>query len=113
MATKIHGIDVVLYEKTKTGTDALNGPVYTESAVTVHNVLVAPALSDDLPEALDLTGKKAVYTLGIPKGDTHVWEDRKVEFFGQTWRTLGFVTEGIDDLIPLSWNRKISVERYE
>lgn len=110
---KIHGIDVVLYEKTQTGTDALNCPIFSEAAVTVPNVIVSPAESSDLPDTLDLTGKKAVYTLGIPKGDTHVWEDRKVEFFGQAWKTFGFIQEGIEDLVPLEWNKKISVERYE
>ncbi|MDG4813681.1 hypothetical protein P8629_11795, partial [Hydrogenovibrio sp. 3SP14C1] len=68
--------------------------------ILVDNVLVAPALSDDVINQLNLTGKKAVYTLGIPKGDTHDWEDKEVEFFGQRWRTFGFVTEGIDDLNP-------------
>lgn len=113
MASRIHGIDVILYEKTQTGTDAFHAPVYAETPVTVSNVIVSPASSDDLPEMLDLTGKKAVYTLGIPKGDTHDWEDRKVEFFGKTWHTFGFVLEGIPDLVPLGWNKKIQVEAYE
>ncbi len=36
-----------------------------------------------------------------------------VEFFGRKFRTYGAVTEGIEALIPLSWNRKVKVERYE
>jgi len=92
--------------------DPFGAPVVKDVEILVDNVLVAPALSDDVINQLNLTGKKAVYTLGIPKGDTHDWEDKEVEFFGQRWRTFGFVTEGIDDLIPLSWNKKVMVERY-
>ena len=36
----LRGIDVVLYEKHKTGEDAFHAPVYEETPVTVHNVLV-------------------------------------------------------------------------
>jgi hypothetical protein len=43
----------------------------------------------------------------------HTWTDRKVEFFGETFRAIGAPTQGIDALIPLAWNKKIRVERYE
>lgn len=109
----IKGIPVVLYEKRKAGTDPFNHPIYEEVPVIVENVLVAPSSADDTVTSLSLTGKKAVYTLGIPKGDTHVWEDRKVEFFGRTWKTFGIPLEGIEQNIPLSWNKKVMVERYE
>lgn len=36
-----------------------------------------------------------------------------VEFFGRKWRTYGGVTEGIEELLPLAWNKKVKVERYE
>ena len=62
--------------------------------------------------AIDLTGKKVVYQLAIPKGDNHVWEDQRITFFGSDWHVVGFETEGIDDLIPLLWNKKVQVERY-
>jgi hypothetical protein len=35
-----------------------------------------------------------------------------VDFFGHSWRVIGFGTEGIEANIPLSWNKKIMVERY-
>ena len=38
--SKIKGESVVLYEKTLTGYDAANRPVYTETPVTVENVLI-------------------------------------------------------------------------
>lgn len=108
----LKGIAVTLYEKTQTGVDPFNKPIYEEMPVTVDNILVAPTSSDDMPTVLDLEGKKAIYTLAIPKGDVHVWEDRTVEFFGKRWHTIGFAYEGIDALIPLKWNKKIMVERY-
>lgn len=108
----LRGITVTLYDVTQTGVDGFNKPVYEETPVLINNVLVAPTTSDDIPTALDLDGKKAVYTLAIPKGDAHIWENRDVEFFGERWHTIGFAYGGIDDLIPLSWNKKIMVERY-
>jgi hypothetical protein len=108
----IHGIPVTLYERTQTGTDALNYPVYEETPVVVENVLVAPMSAQEVLDTLNLTGKRAMYQLGIPKGDAHNWEDCRVDFFGQKFRVIGPVTEGIEELIPLSWNRKVQVEKY-
>lgn len=107
------GVTVTLYVKEQSGTDGFNRPIYTETAVEVENVLIAPASTSETLDTLNLTGRKAVYTLGIPKGDSHDWRNKKVEFFGQTFRTFGEPLQGIDDLIPLDWNMKIQVERYE
>ena len=43
----------------------------------------------------------------------HEWEDRKVTFFGKDWRVFGIPSEGIESMIPLKWNKKVTVERYE
>ena len=108
------GITVTLYERTLTGTDELNHPIYTETATSVDNVLVAPVSSTELTEIYNLTGRKAVYQLAIPKGDSHDWTaGMKVGFFGQTWRIIAMPEEGIEKLIPLSWNKKVKVEQYE
>lgn len=109
----MRGITVKLYEKTKVGTDGFNAPVFEEVPVEVENVLVAPASSEGMVTEQDLQGKKEVYILGIPKRDTHDWKNRKVEFFGRTFKTVNVPEEGIEDLIPLSWNKKVKVERYE
>lgn len=108
----IQGITVTLYQKKETGTDAFNRPIYEEVAEQVANVLVSPTQETEVLDVLNLTGRKAVYTLAIPKGDTHDWENVKVEFFGKTWRTIGMPISGIDDLIPLQWNTKVRVENY-
>lgn len=108
------GITVTLYTQTQTGTDALNHPIYTENAVLVSDVLVSPIGSTEQLETYTLTGRKAVYQLGIPKGDNNDWKaGYKVSFFGQDWRITGIPTEGIEDLIPLRWNKKVQVEKYE
>lgn len=108
------GIVVKLYEQIQSGTDPLNHPIYTTNPTDVENVLVAPLGDTEILEIYNLTGRRAEYQLGIPKGDTHNWESgSKVSFFGKDWRIIGLPTEGIDKLIPLNWNKKVRVERYE
>lgn len=108
----LKGITIQLVGLKKTGSDPFGNPIYEETDIDVENVLVSPTSTDDIVNQLTLTGKKAVYTLGIPKGDTHDWEDKEVKFFGKRWRTFGFPIEGIEDLIPLDWHKKVMVERY-
>lgn len=108
----IKGITITLYEKTQNGVDSFNRAIYTETPVKVANVLVAPVSADDLVSLESLYGKKAVYQIAIPKGDAHKFEDAVVEFMGEKWHVFGFPQTGIDDLIPLEWNTKWSVERY-
>ncbi len=109
----IQGIDIELILRQEIGKDALGEPIYAENGVEiVPNVLVAPASDQEVTEAYNLYGAKAVYTLGIPKTDTHSWKDAKVRFFGQTWHTIGEPTKGIEAMIPLAWNMKVRVETY-
>lgn len=110
---KIQGITITLIDQVETGKDSLGNPIVEDKPVKVSNVLVAPASADDITNQLNLTGRKAIYTLAIPKGDTHDWENKPVEFFGQRWKVFGIPLEGIDELIPLDWNKKVMVERYE
>jgi hypothetical protein len=110
----IRGITITLYDVAQTGTDPLNKPIYNEVPVVVDNVLVAPVNSTEQLETFNLTGRKAIYQMAIPKGDSHEWTaGKKVRFFGADWRIIGIPTEGIDELIPLDWNKKVQVERYE
>lgn len=106
-------MDVILYEKVQNGVDDFNNPIYEELPITINNVLVAPSTSNEITDSTNLYGKKAVYTLAIPKGDTHRWEDSKIVFFGKEWHSFGIPLEGMDYLIPLKWNKKVMVERYE
>lgn len=114
----LKGITVKLYERQQFGKDALNRPVYIETPVEVENVLIGPPSDDEILQTLNLTGKRIVYKLGIPKGDTHQWEDCKVELVPPfpepgMYQAVGPVTAGIESLVPGPWNKQVKVERYE
>lgn len=108
----MRGVTVYLHVKTESGTDAFGAPIYVDEVIPVDNVLIGEPSSDQALEDLNLYGKRLAYVLAIPKGDDNVWTDTEVEFFGETFRTYGEPTQGIEDLIPLSWNKKVRVERY-
>lgn len=73
----------------------------------VENVLVGePAVS----ESAVGNSKIMTYTLAIPKGDPHDWTNKKVEFFGRKFHTIGKEIQGIEENIPLCWHRKITAE---
>lgn len=110
---KIKGVRITLIEKVEVGKDPFGNAIFDVKEIAVDNVLVSPSSTDDITNQLNLTGKKAVYTLGIPKGDTNTWEDREVIVFGERYKTFGAVLEGIENLIPLNWNKKVMVENYE
>ena len=110
---RLKGITVTLINKVQTGTDPFDNPIYEDVEIEVDNVLVSPTSTDDIVNTMNLTGRKAVYTLAIPKGDTNDWENKEVRFFGERWRVIGMPLQGIDELIPLDWNKKVMVERYE
>lgn len=109
------GITITLIEKTKSGTDALNRPIYVDTKTSVDNVLVGEPSTEDIANTMSVYGKLVKYTLAIPKGDTHSWVDTEIELpapFEGKYRTIGFPTAGIEDNIPLKWNKKVMIERY-
>lgn len=111
----IQGVEIRILERTQTGTDGFNRPVYSETEETVANVLVGEPSSNEITDTLNLTGKRVAYVLGIPKGDMHDWANKRVvlpEPFAGTYRTIGFPIAGIEANIPLAWNKKVMVERY-
>jgi hypothetical protein len=109
----IKGMDVVLINLTDVGNDEFNNPIYEPVETTVHNVLVYPATADDVVSTLDLYGKKAVYKLGIPKGDAHIWQDQDVRFFGETFHVFTTPQIGIESNVPTEWHHIYMCERYE
>ena len=109
----MRGATVTLYEKTQTGVDGLNNPVYSVSPVQVENVLVGEPTTDDITSSISLYGKQIRYMLGLPKGDAHVWTDTEVEIFGERYRTFGDVIRGIEANVPTPWHHKVRVERCE
>lgn len=110
------GIDITLITKTQTGVSGFNQPVYEETEVTVSDVLVGEPSTDDIQSNLTAYGKKTSYTLAIPKGDTNNWIDGEVilpEPFGGRYRVIGRPTAGIEENIPLRWNKKVNLEQLE
>ena len=109
----IKGMTVTLINKREVGRDPFDKPILEDMEVEVENVLVKPTSTEDVINTKDLTGRTAVYTLAIPKGDANVWENQEVRFFGERWRVFGIPLQGIEEMIPLDWNKKVMVERYE
>ena len=116
---RITGVTVTLYEETVTGYDPLGNPIIEEKAESVDNVLVGQPDTDDVTTSVSLYGKQITYMLAIPKGDTHDWVDKKVEWtdtYGvtHTVRTFGFPITGIEANIPvqLPWHMKVRCEAY-
>ena len=107
------GVSVVLYEKTKTGVDGMNNPVYSVTKTTVDNVLVGQPETDEINSSISLYGKKITYMLGLPKGDSHNWTDTTVEIFGEPFQTFGDVIQGIEANVPTPWHKKVRVMRCE
>ena len=107
--TKIKGTTVTVYQRTKSGTDEFNKAIYIREPVQVSNVLVGEPTTEEINEVTQVHGKRLAYVLAIPKGDTHNWIDTDVEVFGRTFRTLGEPTQGIEENIPLSSNKKVRV----
>lgn len=113
MAWKFHTDNVTLHVKTQTGVDAFNVPVYADDTAVVTGILIGRPVSEDEARALDLYGKRIEYSLGIPKGDAHDWENAVVEFWGQKFRTFGFTKTANQANIPGPWGFVVMVERYE
>lgn len=111
--THIKGIDVVLYRpEPNSNYDGFGQKViYYDDGCTVENVLVSPVSSDTVSDQLNLDGDVETYQLAIPKGDTNDWNNAEVFFFGKRWRVIGRPIEGMEHLIPLAWNKKVTVKR--
>ena len=110
---RIKGIRVLLHQQVPTGRDAFGHAIYEDVPEEVDNVLVAPVSSSESPSSSNVRVSHTQYNLAIPKGDTHEWRGAEVEFYGKRWKTVGEPVEGIEENIPLSWNMKVTVERYE
>ena len=105
---RIKGVAVTLHERQQTGPDT-----YETVPVTVENVLICPATQNDIVDDEGLLGRRAEYELLIPKGDAHRWDNSQVDFFGRQFRVFGAPLEYIEAMTPLSWNRRVKVERIE
>lgn len=111
----IHGTTIKLLTKTQVGVDGFDNPIYeyNDTCEYVENVLIGQPTPQERIDELNLTGRMIVFILGIPKGDTHDWENQIVEFWGERYKTFGIPEQGIEENIPLSWHKKVKCERYE
>lgn len=110
------GSTVALEVKIQTGTDGFGMPVYETTTENVSDVLVGEPSTEDITNTMTMYGKKIAYTLGIPKGDAHIWEDTFVtlpEPFGGRYRTIGYPVTAEQSNIPLRWGKKVHIERIE
>lgn len=117
---RIKGTTVTLYQETITGYDPFGAPIVETEAVNVEGVLVGEPSTDDITSSTSLYGKVITYMLAIPKGDTHDWTDKVVEWtdaYGKTHKvkTFGFPITGIEENLPqrLPWHMKVRCEAYE
>lgn len=109
----IRGMTINLLTKQQISTDAFNQPVYAYTIEEVDDVLVAQPSPEEVADELNVSGKRIEFLLGIPKGDTHDWEDQIVEFFGHKFMTFGIPAQGIEENVPTRWHKKVKCERYE
>lgn len=109
----LKGITIQLFVRGEK-TDPFGAPEIADGNwIDVDNVLYGEPTTEDITNTLNLYGKHVAYVLAIPKGDTHKWTDTLVRLPDGVYRTIGFPTHGIDELMPLAWNMKVKVERYD
>lgn len=109
----MRGETVILNTRTESTPDAFNDQTWTYTPASVDNVLIGQPTAEEAQTSIDLYGKRCELMLGIPKGDTHDWEDTTVVFWGRTWDTIGPTLMGIEANVPTPWHRKIRVARHE
>lgn len=134
---RIRGIDVTLYSEIEVGKDPFGQPVYAEGSYpsdnvfpgnnvypdtiseVVSNVLVGQPTDEEALSSVSLYGKRIAFMLGIPKGDTHDWQEKVVEWtdaYGKVYRckTFGFPITGIEANLPpqVPWHKKVRCEVY-
>ncbi len=113
MSFYLKGESVVLIEKNDTGEkDEFGTTIFEDVETTIENVLINSSTASEVLDSTNFTGEKNLYTLAIPKSDTHDWINNHVRFWGKEWNVIS-ETQGIESLTPLDWNKKVVVERYD
>lgn len=113
MSFYLKGEPVVLVERIDTGeTDEFGTTIFEDAETTIENVLINSSTASEILDTTNLTGSKNLYTLAIPKADSHDWMNNHVKFWNKEWNVIS-ETQGDEDMTPLDWNKKVIVERYE
>lgn len=108
----IKGETVILIEQEQKGFDAFNAPIYEETQIPVSNVIVGQPNTDEVINDMSLYGKRLLFTLGIPKGDSHDWTNKPVIIRGQRFLTYGFPLTQTEANVPTIWNTQVKVAMY-
>lgn len=94
-------------------TDRLGNPVITwTEPVSVDNVLIAPASTDDM-EAARVNGYTLALTLHFPKTWTASLQGCRITVGGEVYRVVGDPHPYMDENTPTDWNRPVNVERAD
>lgn len=113
----MNGKTVYLFDKIKTGEDPFGAPIYKEKREKIENVLIGQPQTTPITDSQNIQGKRGRFLLGIPKKDTHVWENKDVEFelCGRVYKckTVAFAYVGQSELIPGPWKGYIEAEYYD
>ena len=111
------GTTVMLYETVDNGRDPFGAKEYVTKPTPVDDVLIGQPTTDDITTSTQMYGKVIRYMLGIPKGDTHDWMDKVVEWsdsYGvHRVKTFGFPVTGVEANIPTKWHMKVRCEAYD
>lgn len=113
----LKGMTITLVKETVTGYDDFNQPVVSTEEVPIEDCLVGQPTADDITTTTNLYGKKIAYVIGIPKAclaDFAVddFADAIIKINNESYRTIGFPEQGIQENIPLRWAFNVKVERY-
>ena len=110
----IKGIEIIAYIRQTSGKDELGNEIFKKKKILLENVLVSPAESDDMLGTANLNTDRIAYQLAIPKKYNDIdFSGAHFEFFSKKFKIVSIPYKGIDELIPLKWNKKIQVENYE
>lgn len=103
------GETVVVTNRTETGRDEFNNPVFTDVEEPVDNVLVAPGAAADVVDTVRPEGAEVNYTLYFPKTFTAKLECEKVQVRGEWLDVIGHPDRYSDDVCPTDWNMVVTV----
>lgn len=114
----MRGQTVTLFDQVRIGETEFGEPIFQEEPIEVHDVLIGEPSADDAATSVNLLGRKIDFMLGIPKGDTHDWENKRVSWvdaYGREMvvKTVGIPITGIEANIPTRWHMKVRCERYD
>ncbi|QJC22010.1 hypothetical protein [Arcanobacterium buesumense] len=109
----IHGTQVTVLSKTKTGVDDMNMPVFEETQTVVDDVLVGPVSTDDTPGGMRRAGDRTEIALYFPKTFTASLRGCDVEFMGKIWRVQGDPQPYMVENMPTRWNLRATVSLVE